>query len=121
METILNCLQIWVFKILQRLSVGEPVRSSPLALTSPFGSRGDAKGDRVALTSLRTPMGKLAMRSVESVGVSRQVQMPPARQAAPTTQAPVSFCKRASAIFSLGASLFLWERLAPSGYRVSPN
>jgi hypothetical protein len=57
METILNCLQIWASKILQRLSVGEPARSSPLAIASP-------KGDRVVLTSLRTAMGKLAMLRV---------------------------------------------------------
>ena len=33
--------------------MGEPLRSSPLALASPFGRRGDAKGDSAALASHR--------------------------------------------------------------------
>ena len=47
---------------------GKAVRPSPLALASPFGRRGDAKGDSAAVASLRASAVKRLVRAASPLG-----------------------------------------------------
>ena len=50
--------------------MGEPLRSSPLALASPFGRRGDAKGDSVRAASRREAVASHRASGVSPSGAS---------------------------------------------------